>query len=301
MAKFLTNINLNLNELQNAKLHILGTDPVTPAEGQLWYNSTTKRYKWRNDTTTYDITDALTLGGQTGAFYLGRANHTGAQAIGTVTGLQGALDAKIASTLIGANNGVAGLDGGGKVPAAQLPAYVDDVLEFANLAGFPATGSTGLIYVALDTNKIYRWSGSAYIEIIGSPGSTDAVTEGATNLYFTNERAQDAAATLFTGGTHSGISFVYDDALDKLNATVTAAGTVGKFSATVGDAAATSFSITQATHGRAANSTNIVTVQDASSGEVVYPDVTVNPANGTVTIAFSTPPSLNQYRVIVLG
>ena len=55
--------------------------------------------------------------------------------------------------------GYASLDASAKVPAAQLPSYVDDVLEFANLAAFPATGATGLIYVALDTNKIYRWSG----------------------------------------------------------------------------------------------------------------------------------------------
>lgn len=56
---------------------------------------------------------------------------------------------------------------GGKVPASQLPAYVDDVLEFANLSAFPATGETGIIYLALDTNFTYRWSGSAYIQIGG--------------------------------------------------------------------------------------------------------------------------------------
>lgn len=85
-------------------------------------------------------------------------------------------------------NGYAGLDGTGKVPSAQLPSFVDDVLEFANLAGFPWTGESGKMYVALDTNKVYRWSGSAYIEISGSPWSTDAVTEWATNLYFTTAR-----------------------------------------------------------------------------------------------------------------
>lgn len=57
------------------------------------------------------------------------------------------------------------LDSGGKVPQSQLPSYVDDVLEYANLASFPATGESGKIYVALDTNKTYRWSGSAYVEI----------------------------------------------------------------------------------------------------------------------------------------
>lgn len=51
----------------------------------------------------------------------------------------------------------------GKIPSSQLPAYVDDVLEYADLAAFPATGSAGIIYVAQDTNNCYRWSGSAYI------------------------------------------------------------------------------------------------------------------------------------------
>lgn len=82
--------------------------------------------------------------------------------------------ARIASSEKGAANGVATLGADGKVPATQLPSYVDDVLEYANLAGFPVTGSTSTIYVALDTNKIYRWSGSAYIEISVGGGTADA-------------------------------------------------------------------------------------------------------------------------------
>lgn len=53
----------------------------------------------------------------------------------------------------------------GLVPSTQLPSYVDDVVEAANLAALPVSGETGKIYVTLDTNKIYRWSGSAYVEI----------------------------------------------------------------------------------------------------------------------------------------
>lgn len=65
----------------------------------------------------------------------------------------------------GVANGVASLDATGRVPSTQLPSYVDDVLEYASLSAFPATGESGKIYIALDTNKTYRWSGSAYIEI----------------------------------------------------------------------------------------------------------------------------------------
>lgn len=125
---------------------------------------------------------------QTDAYLLARANHTGTQAISTVVNLQSALDAKIPLTQKGAASGVAPLDSSGLVPSAYLPSYVDDVLEFANLAAFPTTGETGKIYVAIDTGKIYRWSSTIYVEISPSPGSTDAVPEGATNLYFTTGR-----------------------------------------------------------------------------------------------------------------
>ena len=56
----------------------------------------------------------------------------------------------------------------GKIPASQLPLYVDDVLEYANLASFPTTGETGKIYIAIDTNLIYRWGGSSYVVISSS-------------------------------------------------------------------------------------------------------------------------------------
>ena len=65
----------------------------------------------------------------------------------------------------GQANGVAELDSTGKVPAAQLPSYVDDVLEYDNQAAFPETGEDGKIYIAEDTNLTYRWSGSQYVEI----------------------------------------------------------------------------------------------------------------------------------------
>lgn len=81
------------------------------------------------------------------------------------------------SALKGAASGVAELDSNGKVPSSQLPSYVDDVLEYSNLEGFPVTGESGKIYVAQDTNKTYRWSGSAYVEIseslaLGTTSST---------------------------------------------------------------------------------------------------------------------------------
>lgn len=93
----------------------------------------------------------------------------------------------------GAADGVATLDSSGKIPGIQLPSFVDDIIEGATLAAFPATGEQGKIYVALNTGRTYRWSGSAYVEIVASPGTTDAIVEGSANLYFTEGRVRSAA------------------------------------------------------------------------------------------------------------
>ena len=75
------------------------------------------------------------------------------------------LSEKIDNSIKGVANGVAELDSNGKVLTAQLPSYVDDVLEYSGISDFPTEGETGKIYVDTTTNKTYRWSGSTYIEI----------------------------------------------------------------------------------------------------------------------------------------
>ncbi|MEO6630643.1 MAG: LamG-like jellyroll fold domain-containing protein, partial [Mucilaginibacter sp.] len=140
-------------------------------------------------------------------------------------------------------NGYAGLDGSGKVAAAQLPSYIDDVVEYTNFGALPFTGETGKIYVTTDNNKEYRWSGSTYIQLVASPGSTDAVAEGSSNLYFTAARV---LATILTGiGFSSATAITATDsilgALGKLQAQFTAlfkipaGGTTGQVLAKVDD------------------------------------------------------------------
>ena len=69
---------------------------------------------------------------------------------------------------------------GGLIPASQLPSYVDDVLNFPDLASFPFVGEDGKIYVAEDANKTYRWSGSSYVE---SGGGGVALGETSSTAY----------------------------------------------------------------------------------------------------------------------
>ena len=78
----------------------------------------------------------------------------------------------------------------GKIPAAQLPSYVDDVLEYASVSAFPATGESGKIYISTDTNKTYRWGGSAYVEISESL----ALGETASTAYPGNKGKANADA-----------------------------------------------------------------------------------------------------------
>ena len=77
-------------------------------------------------------------------------------------------DAQVKRSEMGVADGVATLDSTGKVPAAQLPSFVDDVTEYDNFEAFPETGESGKIYVDKATNKTYRWSGSAYVDIPAS-------------------------------------------------------------------------------------------------------------------------------------
>ena len=107
----------------------------------------------------------------------------------------------------------------GTIDAARLPSYVDDVIEGANLAAFPGTGETGKIYVALDTNKTYRWSGSAYVYITSGAvdsvaGKTGVVTldkndVGLGNVDNTADSAKSvaSAAILTTARNINGVSF----------------------------------------------------------------------------------------------
>jgi hypothetical protein len=85
----------------------------------------------------------------------------------------------------------------GLIPSILLPSYVDDVLEYGSIYGFPSGGETGKIYVAKSTNKTYRWSGSQYIEISALGGIIDG---GLLELSSAGMPAEAAAILTEEGG-----------------------------------------------------------------------------------------------------
>lgn len=147
---------------------------------------------------------------------------TGSSDPGTVLGALAALaSGKLDASEVGTS--VAPL-AAGTVPSAYLPSYVDDVIEVADEASLPGAGETGKIYVAIDTGAQYRWTGSGYVQLTSSPGTSDAVPEGTTNLYFTDARAYAAVKASLQAGTHSGVSFAFDDGAKSISATVAGGG-----------------------------------------------------------------------------
>lgn len=103
----------------------------------------------------------------------------------------------------------------GKVPASQLPSYVDDVVEVANYAALPATGESGKIYITLNNNKIYRWTGSTYVEIADSAAVWGAITgtlSDQTDLQNAlNGKQDDLNGTGIVKSTSGTISYLTDN------------------------------------------------------------------------------------------
>jgi hypothetical protein len=180
-----TNVQAALNELDSEKVPMshVGTGGAQHSDATILDSG----FMSAADKTKLNGMATGATANQSDAFLLARANHTGTQLAATVSDFDAAADARITAQK-GAASGIAPLNGSSKIDATYLPSYVDDVLEFANLAAFPVTGESGVIYIAIDTNKTYRWTGSVYIEISAQPTNTDGVPEGATNLYFTEPR-----------------------------------------------------------------------------------------------------------------
>ena len=144
----------------------------------------------------------------------------------------------IPATEKGANSGVATLGADGKVPASQLPSFVDDVIDLLDIAEtapaecaagdkyynssskkiFTATGTNtwgetgedpegGKIYITLDDEKTYRWSGTTMAEI--SAGLALGETQG--TAYEGSKGAANATAI----ASHTGNTDIHVTTSDK--------------------------------------------------------------------------------------
>lgn len=196
-----------------------GTQYITPnvwAWDVLWPISSTDNYiaraKWTNgkeiDYAPAQVDDNGSIDIPTGQSYkinwtplsksdiwLGSVNNTSDAAKPVSTATLTALDGKQDISEKGSANWYASLNSTSKVPASQLPSYVDDVEEYADLWSLPWTWETWKIYVTLDSNMTYRWSWSAYIKLNDvdlsdyvnkTTDTLDDITAGTTNQHFSD-------------------------------------------------------------------------------------------------------------------
>jgi hypothetical protein len=157
----------------------------------------------------------------------------------------------------------------------------------------PTVGTTAITFTQL--NKGTDLQPGTGIAITGNTVAISATYVGQTSITTLGTIAtgtwQGTAVAIGFGGTGAATA----------PAARTNLGAVGKYTATIGDAAATTITITQATHGLATNGSMHAECFDATTGVKVYPDITINNTNGSVSFSFTSPPAANAYRIVILG
>lgn len=265
---------------------------------------------------------------------LGNVNNTSDADKPVSTAQQAALDKKLNSSLKGAANGLAELDSTGKVPAAQLPSYVDDVIEgylsggkFYKEPGHTTviTGESGKIYVDLGTEKTYRWSGTAFAVIsdtiaLGETSSTAYRGDRGKIAYDHSQSAHartDATKTV-NSATNGNLlindqevevykhpssheaSIITQDAAHRFVSDTEKSSwnsRTKKYAADVGNGSATEFTIT---HNLGTQDVTVMLREKASPYNQVFCDVQI-PNTTQIKLLFATAPVSGAYRVIVTG
>ena len=206
---------------------------------------------------------------------------------------------------VGANSGVAPLGADGKIANTYLPSYVDDVVDSYIVSGATAlsagwlsatdggaalTPETGKIYVVLTTgeyaNKTYRWSGTTYVEISASPAQATESTAGIAAI------ATQAEVTTGTNDT----KFV-----TPLKLATHISGMTKKIVANNTALTASSGVCTWTITNSLATADVSVSVYDVSTGEQVFPFVTVASCTITIKINSSADISADTYRAVIVG
>lgn len=179
----------------------------------------------------------------------------------------------------GEAGGVAELGSDGKVLSSQLPSYVDDVLEENDYDALPTTGETGKIYITLDDNKTYRWSGSVYVEVSASLALGET-----SNTAYRGDRGKIA----------------YDHSQETGNPHGVTAASVGATSAVTvtfdeDDWSDTSLTISQSEHGKSSGNFTFTLrhlvggVLKATTWAVMATGVTYDDDTGDITLTTETP------------
>lgn len=306
------NIDLNGNQILNVRAQVLATDPVSPSEGQYWFNSTDNVLRY------YDGTSVITLAGSTAITALtGDVSATGpGSAAATVNSVGGASAANVAdavtkrhtqNTDTGTTSVTFQIDSANTGPKIKNNALTLEVRNAADNAYAPLKASnadfTGNVIVTGDLtvngttttlNTSTMETGDNIIlvnaEITGSAGNT---TGGIAVKRFDSDNA-----------TRRDVQFVYNETTDRWEGSFgdeeSAPATLQfaqKYSASFGDGVALTYAIT---HGLNTKDVTVEVYRVGAPYDTVYCDVERN-STTQVTLSFTVAPTTNQYRVVVTG
>lgn len=321
--RFLTNLDLVTNELQNAVIQNLATDPTTGnKDGRIYYNTTTDKLRVYANGTWQNIGDIYNIEGTANEITVSIVN--GVATIGLPD------DVTITNDLgVGGDLTVTGdltVNGTVTTVNSETVTIADNmILLNSNATGTPTENAGIEVERGDSANVQLRWNestdkwqvtedGTNYVNIAlaGDSITTSQITD------FT-EASQDVVGGMVSGSNSLSVS--YNDGAGTLSLDTTLASTsylskasglavdisavetklvtdgfTKKVSANVGNGTNTSFAITHNLGTRDV----VVNVYDNSAYDTVEVDVVRTDTN-TVTVTFASAPATDAYRVVIVG
>ena len=355
--KYYADIDLNQNEIQNAVIQNLASAPATPTTGQVYFNTVDKLLytydgtnwvagKTDSEGAGIDITsgvisidNSVTSATKCKITYSAKGLVTAGADL-TTSDIPDLSATYVATTLLGANSGVATLGADGKVPSSQLPAYVDDVIELLTMASSaPATCATGdkyynttskkiftatgtntwgttgadpvkdVIYVRLDNNGSYRWSGSDMVNIANPIGaateSTAGIAELATNSEVSTGTDDSRIVTPLKLATYYQSKLVSGTNIKTINSTsILGSGnitTVQTFTANNTALTASGGVCTWEVTNSTSSTALVVQVVEISTNKVIGCEIAITSSKITMKFNSSSNIAANTFRMVAIG
>jgi len=313
--KYLNNLDLNKNELQNARIQVLGTAPSNPVEGQIYYDSTDDVIKFYNGTAWLSAGGDLTAIQTTTANQLAITSGTGPiPSLAITTGAVANAGTALATgdqiydfVTTGINARIQNVTDPSGAQDAATKAYVDTVatglLEYkgaynANSNSPALKGGSNIASNKGDTYTVtaggsflgeqVRIGDLIIVEVAIAASSTPALTD----FTIVQSNVDQATAASTAGAAVKGISG-YDSADFSVSSGFVSLATK-TFKTDIGDGTNTSYTVTHNLNTRDV----IVQLYDASSYDTVIADV-VRTSTAAVTVSFSAAPTTNDIKVLI--
>jgi len=299
--KYLVDIDLAKNSLNNARVQNLAGDPSSPQKGQVYFNTTGNKFRIYNGTTWDEMGTSSATGDMSASVYdptsvAGDAFDQDNMADGTTNKNYTATEKnRLAAITDGdykntnttaANVGLNNVDNTSDASkpissSAQSALNLKATLASPTFTGTPsaptATGATNTTQVA--TTAFVKTAVSALVD--AAPGALDTLNELAAAL------GDDADFST----TITNLVSAVDTRVDDIEAD---GGPTKKYTATVGGS--TSITVTH----NLGSSDVITQVREASGNAAIECDIT-NATINTVTLGFNTAPSASSLKVTVIG